>query len=111
MPIWARRTAFILALLQLLAWICATIAEAVKTREGETAWETNQEIIMWYMVVIHVPQAVISAGTIVFASLKGELSGDNGYRPPIPNKHDGEHLPESPKDEQVKASGSSYFAI
>ena len=70
-----RRAIFIVALIQFVTWITSFLAEAIKTSGGFTPLETNQEIIFWYLIVINIPMALLSLGTIVIASVKGELSG------------------------------------
>ena len=96
MDISYRRTAFFFALIDFVGWVTSFFGEAIRARRGNTPLDTNQEIIMAYLIVMSGPEALLSLGTLVWEMLDGELSptGHSKHRDETElTPHDGGHLP------------------
>ena len=74
MNIAYRRAAFFIALIDFVGWVTSFLGEAIRARRGNTPLDTNQEIIMSYLIVMSTPEALLSLGTLVWEMLDGELS-------------------------------------
>ena len=90
MDVSIRRTIFFVALIDFTGWFASFIGEAIRARRGDTPMDTNQEIIMAYLIVMSAPEAFLSLGTLVMEALDGELSPTGG------SKHRNNEI--SPKD-------------
>ena len=66
--------AFFIALVDFVGWFTSFFGEAIRARKGNTPLDTNQEIIMAYLIVMSAPEAMLSLGTLVMEMLDGELS-------------------------------------
>ena len=89
--IYYRRTAFFIALIDFVGWFTSFFGESIRARRGNTPLDTNQEIIMAYLIVMSAPEAMLSLGTLVLEMLDGELS-------PSGNSHHNDNNEITPKD-------------
>ena len=69
-----RLAAFMIALGTYSMWLSAFIGEAIRAHRGNTPLDTNQEIIMAYLIVLCMPQALLSLATVILASASGDVS-------------------------------------
>ena len=69
-----------LAIIQFTTWISSLIGEMVRASRGDSPLDTNQEIVMAYLIVMSFPEAFLSLGTIILASLSDDVSPSGGDR-------------------------------
>ena len=78
---WKRTTAFILALISFAGFTSAVIGEMTRMNGDDSFGETNNEMFMLYMLVMDIPEAFLSLGTLVLAMMSGEFSPSGDMNP------------------------------
>ena len=61
-------------MLQFAVWFGGVLGELIRAWNGSTPLDTNQEILMVFMLVASAPEAFLSLGTIIIDALSGDLS-------------------------------------
>ena len=112
---------FMLAIVQFSAWISSLIGEMIRATRGDTPLDTNQEIVMAYLIMMSAPVAFLSLGTIILAALSDDVSPSSdrrnmnpdrdlpiGHLPEIEENDNGEVIDMRPSDET--SSGKKIIA-
>jgi len=76
-----RTTAFILALTSFIGFAAAFIGEMTRMNGDDSFGATNNEMFMLYMLVMDIPEAYMSLGTLVLAMMSGEFSPSGDMNP------------------------------
>ena len=97
-PLGRRRLMFLMALVHFVSWMASFFGESIRTRRsnGGSWTDSNQEIIFSYILILKLPQAFLSLGTLVFAVIRGELKQNGHEGEHIENDHPGDHGPAVP---------------
>ena len=66
----------------------------VRASRGDTPLDTNQEIVMAYLIVMNSPEAFLSLGTIILASLSDDVSPTSEHHNSSTRDRPIGHLPE-----------------